>query len=338
VQQPTVTLVVAMRNEAAHIEACLRSILAQDYPPDRLEVLVFDGRSTDASRSIAEAALDGRTLARVLDNPDVIQAAAWNRGIDMASGDVIGIVSGHATLGLGYVASAVAALERTGATMVGGPVHAVGEGAVGTAIATASVSPFGVGGARHHYATEAVEVDTVFMGLCRAEDYRRHRFDPRMVRNQDDELSYRILDAGGRIVCDPAIMSTYASRNSFGGLVRQQCSYGRWKVLVLRRHPRQVRVRQLIPPTFVAALGGSAGLAIVSHRGRRLFGAIVATYGCAAGLAALAAPAQTPIRARALLPAVFGAMHTAYGAGILAGLMRLRRETTPGGIGPAPRA
>jgi glycosyltransferase involved in cell wall biosynthesis len=336
--QPTVTLVVAMRNEARHIDACLRSIVGQDYPPDRLEILAIDGRSTDASRSIAERALEGRPLARVLENPDVIQAAAWNRGIDMASGDVIGIVSGHATLGPGYVASAVAALERTGATMVGGPVHAIGEGVVGTAIATASVSPFGVGGARHHYATEAVEVDTVFMGLCRAEDYRRHRFDPRMVRNQDDELSYRILDAGGRIVCDPTIQSTYASRSSFGGLVRQQFSYGRWKVLVLRRHPRQVRVRQLIPPIFVAALGGSAGLAIVSRHGRRLLGGIVATYGCAAGLATVAAPAQTPFRARALLPLVFGAMHIGYGAGILAGLIRLGQETTRGGIDPAPRA
>ena len=336
--QPTVTLVVAMRNEARHIDACLRSIVGQDYPPDRLEILAIDGRSTDASRSIAERALEGRPLARVLENPDVIQAAAWNRGIDMASGDVIGIVSGHATLGPGYVASAVAALERTGATMVGGPVHAVGEGVVGTAIATASVSPFGVGGARHHYATEAVEVDTVFMGLCRAEDYRHHRFDARMVRNQDDELSYRILDAGGRIVCDPAIQSTYASRSSFGGLVRQQFSYGRWKVLVLRRHPRQVRVRQLIPPIFVAALGGSAGLAIVSRHGRRLLGGIVATYGCAAGLATVAAPAQTPFRARALLPLVFGAMHIGYGAGILAGLIRLGQETTRGGIDPAPRA
>ncbi len=335
--QPTVTLVVAMRNEARHIEACLRSIVAQDYPPDRLEILVLDGRSSDDSRSIVEAVLARHPRARVLENPDVIQAAAWNRGIDIASGDFIGIVSGHATLGPRYVASAIAALERTGATMVGGPVNAVGQGAMGTAIAAASVSPFGVGGARHHYATEAVDVDTVFMGICRAEDYRRHRFDPRMVRNQDDELSYRILDAGGRIVCDPAIESTYASRDSLRGLVRQQFSYGRWKVLVLRRHPRQVRVRQLVPPVFVAALAGSAVLAVVGRPGRYLLAGIVGMYGCAAGLAAVAAPAQTPIRARALLPLVFGAMHIGYGAGILAGLMRLRSETTPEGTGPAPR-
>ena len=79
-------------------------------------------------------------------------------------------------------------------------------------------------------------------------------------------------------------------------------------------------------------------LAAVGSPGRRLLAGIVGMYGCAAGLAAVAAPAQTPIRARALLPLVFGAMHIGYGAGILVGLMRLRPETTPGGIGPAPRA
>ncbi|MDZ7374841.1 MAG: glycosyltransferase family 2 protein, partial [candidate division KSB1 bacterium] len=34
---PQVSIVIAARNEAQHIEACLRSVLAQDYPRGRLE-------------------------------------------------------------------------------------------------------------------------------------------------------------------------------------------------------------------------------------------------------------------------------------------------------------
>ena len=50
---PTVTLVVAMRNEAANIANCLDSIAAQDHPADHLEVLVYDGESDDDSVAIA---------------------------------------------------------------------------------------------------------------------------------------------------------------------------------------------------------------------------------------------------------------------------------------------
>ena len=97
------------------------------------------------------------------------------------------------------------------ADMVGGPVRAVADSAIGAAIAIATSTPYGVGGARHHYLTEPAYVDTVFMGVARRETWLRYPFDEEFVRNQDDELSYRLLDDGGRILCDPAIESTYRS-------------------------------------------------------------------------------------------------------------------------------
>ncbi|HEY7132011.1 MAG TPA: glycosyltransferase family 2 protein [Candidatus Limnocylindrales bacterium] len=338
---PSVTLVVAMRNEAASIEACLRSLLAQDWPEDRLELLVMDGRSTDDSRAIAERLLAGRPNARVLDNERIIQAAAWNQGIDLAAGDIVGIVSGHAELDPGYVAAAVRTLEETGATLVGGPVVAIGEGPIGEAVAIATSTPFGVGGARHHYVTERAEVDTVFMGLARREDYARLKFDETMVRNQDDELSYRILDEGGRIVCDPAMRSRYRNRSTLAGLWRQQFAYGSWKIRVFQQHPRQARLRHLVPAAFVGALAGSSLLAGVSSLGRAALVATVVTYGAAdLGASALGAaraeadpgPGDDGGTTRpggrlglfARLAVVYPTIHLAYGLGGFAGLVRFR--------------
>jgi len=85
---PTVTMVVAMRNEALNIGRCLESLAAQDYPGDRLEVLVYDGASTDSSVAIVEAFCATRPNWAVRPNPRRIQAAAWNTGIEAASGEI----------------------------------------------------------------------------------------------------------------------------------------------------------------------------------------------------------------------------------------------------------
>ena len=72
---PTVTLVVAMRNEAAYIERCLASLAAQDYPPDALEVLVYE-RAHD---TLAAASI-GRSEAAATDGAAGSQPAVLSSG------------------------------------------------------------------------------------------------------------------------------------------------------------------------------------------------------------------------------------------------------------------
>ena len=333
--KPRVTLVVAMRNERASILRCLASIENQDYPVDRLEVLVYDGQSTDESMNLALAFAAGRPNWVVLTNARRIQAAAWNAGIDAATGDILGIVSGHAELGPAYVRSAVEVLMRSGADMVGGPVRAIAEGGIASAIALATSTPFGVGGARHHYLTEPAEVDTVFMGVAWRRTWLRYSFDESFVRNQDDELSYRLLDGGGRIVCDPAIESRYRSRASLGSLWYQYFDYGCWKVRVLQAHPRQARVRQLIPLALVVSLGGAALFGMKSRRARAIALLELGLYGSATAAASIRYRDRATPGSAARLAVVYPVLHFAYGVGMLRGLWRFRqgfyRRMAPGG-------
>ena len=247
---------------------------------------------------------------------------------------MIGILSGHAELGADYVASAVETLGRTGATMVGGPVRAIGGGRTGEAVALATSSPFGVGGARFHYLEREETVDTVFMGLCRSADYRRFLFDEEMVRNQDDELSYRILDAGGRIVCNPAIQSTYRARSTYRSLWLQYFDYGLWKIRVIQKHPDQARPRQFVPAALVAATITVGVLAPFSALARIGAGLIVGLYLVANLGASIAAGRRTRF---ALIPYVslaYGIIHFAYGAGVIAGFVRFAGRW-PSGAFPA---
>lgn len=317
---PMVTLVVAMRNEEASIEACLRSIGGQDYDPARLEVLVVDGASSDRSAEVAAGIVTGHSTWRLVDNPRRIQAVAWNMGIEMASGAVIGIVSGHAELAPDYVRQAVETLGRTGAALVGGPVTPLADGPMPEAIGAAISSPFGVGGARHHYAETETETDTVFMALGPRWLYRAFRFDEEMVRNQDDELSYRVIDAGYRIICNPAIRSHYRVRSSIGGLSRQYWAYGFWKVRVLNKHPRRAKPRHLLPSLAVASLAVVLPLAGKSPHARKVivFGAL--PYAALDVALAVGHGRRHGGRSGLALAIAFPTMHASYGAGFLWGV------------------
>ncbi|MBM4431943.1 MAG: glycosyltransferase family 2 protein, partial [Chloroflexi bacterium] len=299
------------------------SIFAQDYPQDRLEVIVLDGQSTDNSWQIVEQRFQGRPNYHLLSNPKITQAAGWNLGIQLAHGDIIGIVSAHAELAYDYVSTAVETLLRTGADMVGGPMRAYSDSRVGQAVALATSTPFGVGGGRFHYANREEEVDTVYMGVCWRELYQRiGGFDEEMVRNQDDELNYRLLKHGGRIVCNPGIRSRYYNRSTLGSLWHQYFQYGFWKVRVLQKHPFQMHLRQFVPPTLVAALLSSASLASFTGSGRLLLVLVAGSYILANLASSVWMAHKQGWRHLLLLPVVFATLHLSYGLGFLAGLVR----------------
>jgi succinoglycan biosynthesis protein ExoA len=326
---PKVTLVVAMRNEEASIRACLESIERQQYAAGDLEVFVVDGDSSDRSREVARAIVSRHSTWSLLHNPRRIQAVAWNMGIERASGDVVGIVSGHAELAEDYVGVAVETLRRTGAAMVGGPVTALAEGPVAVAIGAAISSRFGVGGARHHYVTTESETDTVFMALAPGQIYRAFRFDEQMVRNQDDELSYRVIDAGHTIICNPAIRSRYLVRSSIGSLARQYWAYGFWKVRVLAKHPRRAKPRHLLPSLAVGGFAVMSPLAIRSTRARLLLASVLVPYAVVDGVLAIRHGRRQGARSGVALAIAFPTMHASYGTGFAAGLWDALRKRLP---------
>lgn len=333
ISRPRVSLLVAMRDEAAHIERCLKSLLAQDYPSESLEIWVLDGQSSDGSWQIVERMFKGRSNCHLVVNPGITQSIGWNLGIERATGQIIGIVSAHAELAPDYVSKAVETLHRTSADLVGGPMRADSPGRVGQAVALATSTRFGVGNARFHYATYEQEVDTVYMGVCWKAMYQRiGGFDTEMVRNQDDELSYRLLENGGRIICNPAIRSRYHNRATFRSLWRQYFLYGYWKVRVMHKHPRQMRLRQFVPSVFVAALVGSAVVAFFVPMGWPLFVLVAGSYALANLTASVWTAHKVSWRYMAPLPLAFVTLHVSYGLGFLKGLLDflvLRRKQAP---------
>lgn len=89
---PCVSVVVTTRNEAANIGACLDSVAKQSYPPERVEVIVVDNASTDATKHIA-----GGFTQHVYDHgPE--RSAQRNFGIGKATGKYVLYLDADMTL------------------------------------------------------------------------------------------------------------------------------------------------------------------------------------------------------------------------------------------------
>ncbi len=191
---PLVSVIMPIRNEADFIERSLGAVLNQDYPHDRMEVLVADGMSTDSTRTlVAQIAERTRIPVTIIDNHAQIVPTGFNAALRVARGDVIVRVDGHTFIAADYVRSCVRLLLQHNADNVGGKMDARAENAFGKAVAAATSSPFGVGGARFHYADQEEYVDTVYMGAWLRETFDRvGGFDEELVRNQDDEFNYRL--------------------------------------------------------------------------------------------------------------------------------------------------
>jgi cellulose synthase/poly-beta-1,6-N-acetylglucosamine synthase-like glycosyltransferase len=334
-ESPSVSIILPVRNEARYIQRSLDAVAAQDYPHDKMQVLIVDGMSDDGTRelvlqwserSIASTAcpepVEGfkRSNVELIDNPQRIVPTALNRGLGVAHGEIIIRVDGHAVIAKDYVRRCVEKLERVDADCVGGAIRTIGETWVAQAIAIAQSTPFGVGNAAFRYAEGGQYVDTLAFGAYRRRVFQRiGLFDEELVRNQDDEFNYRLIRSGGKIWLDPAIHSTYYSRASLTSLWRQYFGYGFWKVRVIRKHGRPASWRHLVPAAFVSALFLLAGISLVS--GSPLWFIVIALpYGLATCGVTLALAARKGWRYAPLLPLVFLTMHFAYGTGFLFGL------------------
>lgn len=83
-----VSIITSCYNREATIRDAIESVLAQDYP--NIEFIVVDGASKDNSLQVINEYKD--RIAKIVSEPDKGMYEAINKGIRMATGDIIGLV------------------------------------------------------------------------------------------------------------------------------------------------------------------------------------------------------------------------------------------------------
>jgi succinoglycan biosynthesis protein ExoA len=321
--RPFVTVAMPCLDEERYIEACLRSVLAQDYPAKRLEIIVADGGSRDRTRALVTrmAAADPRIV--LVHNPGRLQSAGMNEVIRRSRGDVVVRMDVHCEYAPDYVRKCVEVLERTGADNVGGAQRARATTPFQHAVCAALSSPLGVGGASYRSAENEGFVDTVFLGAFRRRVFEEvGLYDPCAVTNEDAELNQRIHAAGGRVYLSKEIVVFYAPRDSATALARQYYRYGRGRARTLLKHRRLTSIRPYIPFLMVVA-----GAVLLAASLLHPFAAVVfAAYAALTAIEAVRVSPSLGVRGIGTVWAIFPLLHVSHGIGVAAGFVHYLRR------------
>jgi succinoglycan biosynthesis protein ExoA len=337
--KPFVSVIVPVRNEEAHIRRTLGQLLRQSYDPTRFEILVADGRSTDATAAVvAELAADASNL-RLLDNPGRLSSAGRNVALRAARGDIVVLVDGHCNLGSSdYLRQVVAAFRRSGADCLGRPQPQDVTGATPfqRAVAAARASWLGHHPSSFIYASAEsfVPAHSVAVAYRRSVFEAVGLFDESFDACEDVELNHRVDRAGLRCLFTPKIEARYVPRATPAGLLRQMMRYGRGRVRLLRKHPDTFTLPGFLPAALVVGVVGGAVLACFSWVLAVAYGLALALYLGVVGLVSLGLALKgRDARLLPWLPLVFLTVHAGAGVGslreILCGAANVGKRPAP---------
>jgi succinoglycan biosynthesis protein ExoA len=323
-----ISVIMPVRNEARFIEQTLTQLVLQHYDPDRFEILVVDGQSTDGTPDLVQALAERHPNIRLFTNPRQWGSAARNIALRHACGDVVVIVDGHCEVNdPEYLQKLADAFERSGADCIGRPqpLDIAGASTLQRAIAAARASRLGHHPASFVYSSAEtfVPAKSVAIAYRRAVFAKIGYFDETFDACEDVELNHRIDQAGLRCLFAPDVAVRYAPRATLGGLFRQLVRYGRGRVRLARKHPETISLGILPPPLLVAGLMAGLPLSFAAVWLAVIYVATVTLY--AAVVLATSASLAWSLRHFRLvwcLPAVFLTLHVASGMGMLLELAR----------------
>lgn len=249
---PDASVVIPTYNRARFIGPCLDSLLAQDYPAERYEIIVVDDGSTDDTESVVRERAEVRYLRQ---ERTLGPGAARNRGIAEARGDIVIFTDSDALAPPCFVREHVETHRRHPRCIVDGPAITVRETS-NPPVRSPLVRMLAF---LDLWGQEFVNVNA---SCPKTELVNAGGFDERFFKWQDLELGRRLRAMGlGRIRNRRAyVLHREADRSSFTGLARHARLNGKYAAMFFEKHPspwarRKTRLRYLAYDRMLQRLG-----------------------------------------------------------------------------------
>lgn len=327
--QPTVTVIVPVRNGVKVLPLCINAMGSQTYPAHLFEVIVIDDESTDATAKMVEdmaaewIASGVQTRLRLIRKPWGGAGAARNRGVQEAWGDVVLFTDADCEPVPTWIEEMMKPLADPTVQAVAGGYLTRQSSAVAR-LAQAEFEDRYRLLARHKY----VDIAFTHSAAVRKPAFLQAKgFDERIPNNADDlELSYRLAVAGHPIVFAPKGLVYHQHPATWGEYIRKKMGRGYWRTLVFKRYPKKLAADSYTPQTLkfqillmgLVVLLGSAGL--LAQSPWLLGAAALALLVAVATTLPFALRMQTSLGLKLLAPVFLIVQATAIGYGTFRGL------------------
>jgi cellulose synthase/poly-beta-1,6-N-acetylglucosamine synthase-like glycosyltransferase len=314
-----VSVVLPVRDEARTVGLALESLARQTLGPALLEVLVYDGTSSDDTKRICESYAERHVWKRfeIIENLPRTVPHALNAALAASTCAWFMRLDGRTSISPNYVEACVTRASVETKVAAGGRLKTHATGAMASAIAAAVTHPIGVGRGFRNAHEAGPHLSHHPFAVWRKEELRSlGGFDPTLTRNQDDELSMRATKRGWRFLLVPEAEVVYRPRERIRGLAAQYFQYGLWKSVVARRHGLFPK-RSAVPAAMTIAWAGSL---LLRATGRTTW-PLRSLVACYLG-AGLAVARGRPSTNAVLVASALCVLHASYGAGVIAGFVR----------------
>ena len=323
-----ITLIVPCRNEEEIIGACLDSLLGQDYPPEKMEIIVVDGASEDRTQEIVREYSEKDARVRLLINPKKFTPISMNMGLENARGDVIAKTDAHTIYPKDYLPKTADYFTRFQADAVGGVIKTTPSDITLPARAMALVltSKFGAGNSEFRTGAEKPHYsDTAFGIVYRKEVFKKiGLFNEMLSRSQDIDFNLRLTRAGGKILLAPDVQLEYHPKATFEEFWEHNIKDGIWAILPMKFGSPILKLRHLMPLIFVSSFLGMGLLGIFWGRFLvLLFLCLLGYLGAAFYFASHVAGKEKAPELVPYLVIAFIIRHFGYGLGSLLGVIKL---------------
>jgi cellulose synthase/poly-beta-1,6-N-acetylglucosamine synthase-like glycosyltransferase len=237
---PLISVCIPVKNGGKRLGRCLQSLRDLDYPKDRVEIIIADGRSTDDTVQVAKSF--GST---VLDNPGEIVASGRNVAFSAARGSFIASTDDDCVVPRDWVKCALSAFDAPEVAAVGG-ISLLPEAAPDWARAAnyvfrlASKSGYSVQ-ADHLAAGDSDDIPGC-NAFYQSDAFRAvGLFDENLVTAEDVELHRRVRAMGMRLKTSPQLFVWHDKRPTPLGLFRQMRRFAEGRVQLSRKMPDTLR-------------------------------------------------------------------------------------------------
>lgn len=232
--RPTVDVVIAVRNEARRIGACIESLLAQDYPQALVKIYVADNGSSDDTVAVAS-----RYPVTVVRESKPGSAAARNHAIHESKADLIVFFDGHCIANKQWISSMCTRFEDS---RVGGAQACIENAATDPRV-TAYLQSSGMDNYDHVledtvYGTHNV-YPWILSGNCM---YRRDvvesvgGFDEKLPACEDVDLAWKVVLSGYLLVNCPDASVVHWNDDDWQKFVRKSWRQGRGSAVLAKRY------------------------------------------------------------------------------------------------------